>query len=253
MVNNEMGDQAMSQPETAMDAARQPKTALDAARIGAASFGNAEATSPSDEVALIQTGLLLPDNTMLAVTVQAREDGLFEIADDCQGYNVLSDNGMDSSNNRETHYVSYAARDAIYGLMDAVIKHGCGLMRDETMLYCRVEADRLGFGAALVAGATLEVSALIYPWRAGLLRGGGLPEIAGMAGEIRRFKAALTGEDVVGRMNEMGVKLSRGHDLTEVLDAVQRAMDYGQAADGAVIDRDKALAELLEKGVLRNA
>ena len=243
----------MSQAEMALDATRQPKTAIEAARVGAAAFGNAEATSPSDEMALIQTRLLLPDNTCLAVTVQACEDGLFEITDDSQGYNALSDNGMDSSNNRETHYVSYAARDAIYGLMDAVIKHSWSLMRDETMLYCRVPADNIGVGAALVAGATLEVAALIYPWRAGLLHGGGLPEIAGMAGEIRRFKAALTGEDVVGRMNEMGVKLSRGHDLTEVLDAIQRAMDYGQAADGAVIDRDKALAELLEKGVLRKA
>lgn len=231
----------------------QAMTALDAARIGAAAFGEAEATSPSEEMALIQTRLLLQDNTCLAVTVQALENGLFEITDDCQGYNALSDNGMDSSDNKETGYVSYEARDAIYGLMDAVVKHGCGLMRDEMMLYCRVPADQIGFGAALVAGATLEVAALIYPWRAGLLMGGGLPEIAGRPGEIRRFKAALTGEDVVGRMNEMGVKLSRGHDFNEVLDEVQRAMDYGQAADGAVIDRDKALAELLEKGVLRNA
>ena len=44
----------------------------------------------------------------------------------------------------------------------------------------------------------------------GLLRGGELPEIAGRLGEIKRSQAALTGVDMVQRINEMGVKLARG-------------------------------------------
>ena len=69
-------------------------------------------------------------------------------------------------------------------------------------------------GAALwlaaISGASAVGAALIYLWRAGLLRGDGLPEIAGRSGEIRRSRAVLTGEDMVGWMNEMGVKLALG-------------------------------------------
>lgn len=218
---------------------------------GGAAFGRAQAETITAETARIQTEFMWPDNDLVDVVIESLDDGWYLISDGGQAYEYLSMNGMDSSDDKASGYFSQSAHDALVGLMGEVIKHGCGLELAVSVIRCRVRAEDLGAGVAAVVGSALEVAALVYPWRAGLLRGGGLPDIAGKRGEGRRFAAALTGEDVRRRMDEMGVALAEGSDMTAVLDAVQRALDYGECAGGAAAYRDRALDELLEQGVLR--
>lgn len=153
-------------------------TVGEAARRGAAYLGNARMERPSDEVALIRTQFLWPDNDCVDVAVRDAGDGWFELSDDGDAYNVLSNNGMDHSSDKETGYVDEARRDAIYGLMDEVLKHGCGLSRSGQMIYCRARGKDIGAAAAWVLGSALEIAALAYPWRAGLIRGGAFASAA---------------------------------------------------------------------------
>lgn len=218
-------------------------------RAGVANFGRASVERRHDGGLKVSTHFLLPDNTMFEIFVEPLPDGSYELNDAGGAYEHLDMHGM--TGDRVDEERDNAAIETIFGFMDRVLTHGCGLYRRGIILCCKCESYEIAAGLATLTGASLEVAALIYPWQAGLLRGGGLPDYGVRGVEGRRFEAALTGADVRRRMDEMNVRLAKGADMSPVLDEVQRALDYGVCAEGAAVDRDKALADLLERGVLR--